>query len=210
MSGDSPGGIVRVCRPRPCCDLGPLTGPRIFFKGTTNTDRDSPSEETFSAGGVSLALTFGTLLSSQGTDASFGAESTAPSGRLTFGLCCFVFLLFRFRVSSLAHRFGRFAFLAFGVRRAPALSAFQTLADLPTRFSSVCFPPRNSRSFGFRPFEPSRSSDPLRSLLRLRKFVLPAAFRDPRTLADRISHRLIGGNSRSGNLRGHPITELRV
>ncbi|MGW9205982.1 hypothetical protein ACWGR4_03190, partial [Embleya sp. NPDC055664] len=81
-----------------------------------------------------LALTFGTLLSSQGTDASFGAESTAPSGRLTFGLCCFVFLLFRFRVSSLAHRFGRFAFLAFGIRRVPALSAFQTLADLPTRF----------------------------------------------------------------------------
>jgi len=93
-----------------------------------------------------LALTFGTLLSSQGTDASFGAESTAPSGRL-FVRTAFVFLsyhvavfrLFRFRVSSLAHRFGRFAFLAFGFHRVSALSAFRTLADLATGFSSFAF-----------------------------------------------------------------------
>ncbi|MET7304400.1 hypothetical protein, partial [Embleya sp. NPDC005575] len=85
-----------------------------------------------------------TLLSSQGTDASFGAESTAPSGRLTFKVfhCVSVFLLFRFRVSSLAHRFGGFAFLAFGFHRVSALSAFRTLADPATRFSSFasCFP----------------------------------------------------------------------
>jgi hypothetical protein len=90
-----------------------------------------------------LALTFGTLLSSQGTDASFGAESTAPSGRLfvrtACSSCVSVFLLFRFRVSSLAHRFGRFAFLAFGFHRVSALSASRTLADLPTGFSSFAF-----------------------------------------------------------------------
>ncbi|QEU99353.1 hypothetical protein CP971_08630 [Streptomyces viridifaciens] len=34
-----------------------------------------------------LALTFGTLLSSQGTDASFGPPSSGPSGR--FVLSCF-------------------------------------------------------------------------------------------------------------------------
>ncbi|MGW1994871.1 hypothetical protein, partial [Embleya sp. NPDC001921] len=53
-----------------------------------------------------------------------------------------LFFVFRFRVSSLAHRFGGFAFLAFGVHRVSAFSASRTLADLPTRFSSVvsCFP----------------------------------------------------------------------
>ncbi|WP_406286171.1 hypothetical protein [Embleya sp. NBC_00896] len=107
-----------------------------------------------------MALTFGTLLSSQGTDASFGAESTAPSGRLTFSLFQFVLLLFLFRVSSLAHRFGRFAFLAFGVRRVSALSAFQTLADLATRFSPVAFGLRNFRFLGFRLFELSRFGNP--------------------------------------------------
>ncbi|MFE3383047.1 hypothetical protein, partial [Streptomyces anulatus] len=44
------------------------------FKGTTNLPKQA---------GVStyLALTFGTLLSSQGTDASFGPVSPGPSGR---------------------------------------------------------------------------------------------------------------------------------
>ncbi|MFF2147305.1 hypothetical protein, partial [Kitasatospora sp. NPDC058190] len=37
-----------------------------------------------------LALTFGTLLSSQGTDASFGPPSSGPSGR--FVLSCFQFI----------------------------------------------------------------------------------------------------------------------
>ncbi|WP_220091647.1 MULTISPECIES: hypothetical protein, partial [unclassified Streptomyces] len=45
-----------------------------LFKGTTNLPKQA---------GVStyLALTFGTLLSSQGTDASFGPVSPGPSGR---------------------------------------------------------------------------------------------------------------------------------
>ncbi|MGW1994980.1 hypothetical protein, partial [Embleya sp. NPDC001921] len=97
------------------------------------------------------------LLSSQGTDASFGAESTAPSGRLTFKVFQFfvLFFVFRFRVSSLAHRFGGFAFLVFGVHRVSAFSASRTLADLPTRFSSVA-----SR------FRPSKLSSPRLPALR--------------------------------------------
>ncbi|WP_406287813.1 hypothetical protein [Embleya sp. NBC_00896] len=132
-----------------------------------------------------MALTFGTLLSSQGTDASFGAESTAPSGRLTFSLFQFVLLLFLFRVSSLAHRFGRFAFLAFGVRRVSALSAFQTLADLATRFSPFAFYLRSSKlsflrlpTFGW----PSLA-DPFSRLPRLHMITraVPAAC-EPRVL----------------------------
>ncbi|MGC0419083.1 hypothetical protein, partial [Embleya sp. AB8] len=67
---------------------------------------------------------------------------------------------FRFRVSSLAHRFGRFAFLAFGFHRVSAFSASRTLADLPTRFSSVAFGLRNFRFPGFRLFELSRFGNP--------------------------------------------------
>ncbi|CAD5976555.1 protein of unknown function [Streptomyces sp. KY75] len=54
-----------------------------LFKGTTNLPKQA---------GVStyLALTFGTLLSSQGTDASFGPVSPGPSGR--FPSCFFVLL----------------------------------------------------------------------------------------------------------------------
>ncbi|CAD5926827.1 protein of unknown function [Streptomyces sp. KY75] len=54
-----------------------------LFKGTTNLPKQA---------GVStyLALTFGTLLSSQGTDASFGPVSSGPSGR--FPSCFFVLL----------------------------------------------------------------------------------------------------------------------
>ncbi|WP_444970732.1 hypothetical protein, partial [Streptomyces sp. SAI-25] len=51
-----------------------------LFKGTTNLPKQA---------GVStyLALTFGTLLSSQGTDASFGPVSPGPSGRFpSFGV----------------------------------------------------------------------------------------------------------------------------
>ncbi|MFJ8739819.1 hypothetical protein ACIRL2_10645, partial [Embleya sp. NPDC127516] len=75
-----------------------------------------------------------TLLSSQGTDASFGAESTAPSGRLTFK----VFQFFVFRVS---------------------LSRFQLSTPFRRlRFPRFRLPPR------FRVFrlpDSSRSSDPL-------------------------------------------------
>ncbi|MFI5904977.1 hypothetical protein, partial [Streptomyces cyaneofuscatus] len=48
--------------------------PAGLFKGTTNLPKQA---------GVStyLALTFDTLLSSQGTDASFGPVSPGPSGR---------------------------------------------------------------------------------------------------------------------------------
>ncbi|MGW8486876.1 hypothetical protein, partial [Streptomyces sp. NPDC055886] len=43
-----------------------------------------------------LALTFGTLLSSQGTDASFGPVSPGPSGRFpSFLLLCPAVLRFR-------------------------------------------------------------------------------------------------------------------
>ncbi|MFD7804759.1 hypothetical protein, partial [Streptomyces anulatus] len=57
------------------------------FKGTTNLPKQA---------GVStyLALTFGTLLSSQGTDASFGPVLPGPSGRFPsfFSLsCCLAF-----------------------------------------------------------------------------------------------------------------------
>ncbi|WP_237536091.1 hypothetical protein, partial [Streptomyces sp. SID3343] len=133
-----------------------------------------------SAGGVSLALTFGTLLSSQGTDASFGAESTAPSGRLLVHFYCFcfsvlpccrlaVFRLFLFRVSSLAHRFGRFAFLAFGVHRVSAFSASRTLADLPTRFVSFAF---RLEAFASSTSGSSSLADPFSRLRRLRLIVL--------------------------------------
>ncbi|ARI51901.1 hypothetical protein A6E92_06785 [Streptomyces sp. S8] len=58
-----------------------------LFKGTTNLPKQA---------GVStyLALTFGTLLSSQGTDASFGPVSPGPSGRFpsfTSLSCCLAF-----------------------------------------------------------------------------------------------------------------------
>ncbi|MFD7514645.1 hypothetical protein ACFV85_07550, partial [Streptomyces niveus] len=55
----------------------------------------NPIHETVNPVGVStyLALTFGTLLSSQGTDASFGPVS-GPSG-LPFGSCCVAILRFR-------------------------------------------------------------------------------------------------------------------
>ncbi|MFE3404628.1 hypothetical protein ACFXOB_25765, partial [Streptomyces anulatus] len=58
------------------------------FKGTTNLPKQA---------GVStyLALTFGTLLSSQGTDASFGPVSPGPSGRFPSFLLCLAVLRFR-------------------------------------------------------------------------------------------------------------------
>ena len=74
-----------------------------FFKGTTSHNGDGVS--------TYLALTFGTLLSSQGTEASFAAVSPAPPG-------------FPFVFSSLSDPFGSdsrrrdyaLAFLPFGFR----------------------------------------------------------------------------------------------
>ncbi|MFJ7530422.1 hypothetical protein ACIQ1S_36465, partial [Streptomyces griseus] len=56
--------------------------------GTTNLPKQA---------GVStyLALTFGTLLSSQGTDASLGPVSPGASGRFPSVLLCFAVLRFR-------------------------------------------------------------------------------------------------------------------
>nr|PPQ60699.1 hypothetical protein C5F59_31480 [Streptomyces sp. QL37] len=88
-------------------------GPVGLFKGTTNLPKQA---------GVStyLALTFGTLLSSQGTDASFGPVSPGPSGRfpsflrfrLYQTLSCPIpgrsgFLLFAFQFSAFAFPFRR-------------------------------------------------------------------------------------------------------
>jgi hypothetical protein len=66
-----------------------------------------------------LALTFGTLLSSQGTDASFEPPSSGPSGR--FVLSCFKLIRcfprrFRLQIPS------------------DSLSAFPTLSGPPHRF----------------------------------------------------------------------------
>src|SRR4029453_14594485 len=55
-----------------------------------------------------LALTFGTLLSSQGTDTSFGPPSSGPSGR--FALSCFQ--LIRGFPARFTGRFLRLAFVA--------------------------------------------------------------------------------------------------
>ncbi|MET7305149.1 hypothetical protein, partial [Embleya sp. NPDC005575] len=55
---------------------------------------------------------------------------------------------------------GGFAFLAFGFHRVSALSAFRTLADPATRFSSVAFRLRNFRFPDFRLFELSRFGNP--------------------------------------------------
>ena len=51
----------------------------VFFYKGTSSEMDGVS--------TYLALTFGTLLSSQGTDTSFGPPSSGPSGR--FALSCF-------------------------------------------------------------------------------------------------------------------------
>jgi hypothetical protein len=48
---------------------------RVFFKGTTTSHNREDGVSTY------LALTFGTLLSSQGTDASFGIPFGLSSGR---------------------------------------------------------------------------------------------------------------------------------
>ncbi|MFE3204901.1 hypothetical protein, partial [Embleya sp. NPDC059237] len=77
---------------------------------------------------------------------------------------------------------GRFAFLAFGVRRVPALSAFQTLADLPTRFSSASAAFR-FRNFRFSASGPASLADPFSRLHRPRLInpAVPAAC-EPRVL----------------------------
>src|SRR6478672_6596659 len=53
----------------------------VTSKGISNPRKSGAGMSTY------LALTFGTLLSSQGTDTSFGPPSSGPSGR--FALSCF-------------------------------------------------------------------------------------------------------------------------
>ena len=95
----------------------------FFFKGTS-THRSEPGLSTY------LALTFGTLLSSQGTEASFAALSQAPPG-------------FPFVVPSLADPISRFRHplegacrFAFAFRR---FRLYQTLSGLTPGQRAVSF-----------------------------------------------------------------------
>ena len=139
-------------------------GPVGLFKGTTNLPKQA---------GVStyLALTFGTLLSSQGTDASFGPVSPGPSGRfpsflrfrLYQTLSCPIpgrsgFLLFRspvlrFRVSLssgsnltrlISFRF-RSEFDSGGLWSGLCLSADPTLSEVFGRSYRLRFPSESGR-----------------------------------------------------------------
>lgn len=181
MSGDSPRGIVRVCRRRPCCDLGPLTGPRIFFKGTTNIDFAAPEWVTdHRRRGCFFGVDFwhAVEFSRNGRFLRCGINRALRAFRLHHFLLL-VFLVFRFRFSSLAHRFGGFAFLAFGFHRVSAFSASRTLADLPTGFRptlSAFETLVSSASGSSRLADPfSRLARPARSLSQCRRLASRAS-----------------------------------
>src|ERR1700754_4148878 len=77
-----------------------------------------------------LALTFSTLLSSQGTDASFGFPSGAPPG---FSLRCFVLAFPTLSDSFVSDSPSEGVLLLSARPFRSAVPTFQTLADFPGR-----------------------------------------------------------------------------